>query len=159
MYTLHYPLGKKLQLEYCMEPPDTNLAPWPVTQWPVALQTVITTLKGASHKGSPALGWQASSIATAGASRRPLAWTEHGSPYKASQSRSFPLILAQPYWSASWECMVKPSSPIKNTVTCIILMAVIHFSIFLLKYTIMRAYTILSCWFVYKMIRFYRVHI
>ena len=29
-------------------------------------------------------------VATAGASRRPQAWTERGSPYKASQSRSFP---------------------------------------------------------------------
>ena len=38
-------------------------------------------------------------VATAGASRRPQAWTEHGSPYKASQSRSFP-----PNCTSAQEC-------------------------------------------------------
>ena len=48
-------------------------------------------------------------VATAGASKRPQAWTKCGSPYKASQSRSFPpgCTSAQ---ECKLECMVKLSS-------------------------------------------------
>ena len=91
--------GKKQWLEYCMEPP-----PWTgtVRQSGCTASYLMTRSSANSHhdpKKRPAIRvaqpWADKqvcclAVATAGASRRPLVWTERSSPYKVSQSKSFP---------------------------------------------------------------------